>query len=236
VTIEGENDPVEAVNDYFTFSTSPLVVAAPGGFANDIDPDGDPLSANTPPPSGVVTPPAEGNLGPNGPVGQGGFTYTPDGSFDGADVFEYGVTDGTSSDTAFAFISQSTQVYQPDGADPRPNTVTFDHWVTPTESTLEVTVSITGDDPADVDGGVADDEYLQVFIDNNNNGAFDGGDTNIGNIELTLVGSTLTGTFSGVDVSAYAGDTADALTIGVLIGDGINPAFVSDLTVEFTFT
>ena len=87
ITITAVNDRPSAADDsYQTNEDSALNVAAPGVLGNDLDVDGDPISAI------LVNGPAHGTLtlGPNG-----GFVYTPAGNFNGSDSFSYRVTDGS---------------------------------------------------------------------------------------------------------------------------------------------
>lgn len=77
------NSPPRANRDTVTTTmTTPITIAV---LANDVDPDGDPLSLMT------VTPAANGTVTPNadGPV-----TYTAAAGFRGQDRFTYTVSDG----------------------------------------------------------------------------------------------------------------------------------------------
>lgn len=90
ITLTGVADTPVAVPDaYLNAEDSQLVVnAANGVLANDIDADGDTLTA------AVFTPPQFGtlNLSPNG-----SFTYTPNANFAGIDTFTYVANDGNSN-------------------------------------------------------------------------------------------------------------------------------------------
>jgi hypothetical protein len=90
------DDPPVAANDgYEVDSLSSLAVAAPGVLANDVDPDGDPLSAF------LVTGPSHGTL----TLGvDGTFEYTPDEGFVGYDTFTYRTTDGR-EDSGLAVVT-----------------------------------------------------------------------------------------------------------------------------------
>jgi VCBS repeat-containing protein len=87
------NSVPSAVNDlqYVALNDSPLVVNAPGVLANDIDPQGDPLSAllETAPAHGTVV------LGTDG-----SFQYTAVSNYVGSDSFTYRATDGLATSTA----------------------------------------------------------------------------------------------------------------------------------------
>jgi hypothetical protein len=70
---------------------APLVIAPMGVLANDTDADLDVLTAT------VVTGPAHGTLTLNA---NGGFTYTPEADFSGADAFTYKAGDGFADSAA----------------------------------------------------------------------------------------------------------------------------------------
>lgn len=79
------NDPPAATGDnYAVDSLGTLAVVAPGLLANDIDPDGDPLSAV------LVSGPSHGQLTL---AADGSMQYTPDEGYVGDDSFTYRVTD-----------------------------------------------------------------------------------------------------------------------------------------------
>jgi uncharacterized repeat protein (TIGR01451 family) len=86
VTVTNQADPPLAMDDaYTTAEDIPLIVAAPGVLENDVDVDGDTLSATLAvgPVSGTLT------LRPDG-----AFTYTPPLEFSGSEVFTYTASDG----------------------------------------------------------------------------------------------------------------------------------------------
>ena len=90
LTVTPVEDPPTAGNDGGggTFATSEdgtLTVPAPGVLGNDVDPDGDPLTAV------LVTGPAHGTLTFNP---DGSFVYTPAANYAGPDSFTYTVSDG----------------------------------------------------------------------------------------------------------------------------------------------
>src|SRR5262245_22933315 len=73
------NDLYDAVMD------EPLAITSPGILANDVDTDGDALSAN------LFSGPANGTIDL---AGDGSFTYTPNSGFTGMDSFVYSASDG----------------------------------------------------------------------------------------------------------------------------------------------
>jgi hypothetical protein len=80
------NTPPVAVADLVTVPEGgTLVTAAPGLLANDLDADGDPLTAQ------LVTGPVHGTLSL---AADGSFTYAPFANFAGADSFTYRARDG----------------------------------------------------------------------------------------------------------------------------------------------
>jgi VCBS repeat-containing protein len=88
ITVTPVNDlPVAADNAYSTAEDTPLTIAAPGVLSNDVDVDGDPLTAQW------VAGPANGTLVLNL---NGSFTYTPALNYFGTDTFTYRAHDGQS--------------------------------------------------------------------------------------------------------------------------------------------
>jgi len=86
LTILPVNDAPLASNDgYSTAEDTPLILGAPGVLANDLDYDGNPLTAI------LVTGPSHGSLTLNA---NGSFTYTPQANYNGADSFTYRNSDG----------------------------------------------------------------------------------------------------------------------------------------------
>jgi VCBS repeat-containing protein len=89
ITVDPVNDaPVAADDTYSVDEDSTLTVGAPGVLSNDIDVDGDSLTAI------LVSPPANGTLTFNV---NGSFTYEPDHDFNGTDSFSYQANDGTAT-------------------------------------------------------------------------------------------------------------------------------------------
>jgi len=98
-----------------------LTVPAPGVLGNDVDPDGDPLTAT------LVTGPAHGTLtlNPNG-----SFVYTPAANYAGPDSFTYTVSDGTSSSAPATVSLNVTAVNDPPTAVANSYAVGEDHTLT----------------------------------------------------------------------------------------------------------
>jgi VCBS repeat-containing protein len=97
-TLTIQNRPPVALNDAYTIGEdTALIVNANGVLGNDSDPDGDALQ------SVLVSPPAHGTLALDA---NGGFIYTPDLNFNGADSFSYQAGDGkTNSGIALVSIT-----------------------------------------------------------------------------------------------------------------------------------
>ncbi|WP_425053528.1 cadherin-like domain-containing protein [Psychromarinibacter sp. S121] len=94
--LNGNRAPVAADDDFQTDPDTVLVLSENDLLGNDSDPDDDTLTIDT------VGTPTNGTLVDNG---NGTWTYTPDGGFEGDDSFTYTVTDGEFSDTATVSIS-----------------------------------------------------------------------------------------------------------------------------------
>lgn len=89
--------PVAAPDNYQVYEGEELAVAAPGVLFNDVDGDGDPLTAE------LVTGVSDGTLVFNV---DGSFTYTPNDGFTGEDHFTYFASDGVlNSDTVMVTIT-----------------------------------------------------------------------------------------------------------------------------------
>jgi hypothetical protein len=94
VTVTPLPDPPVANDDAAaTPEQTPVTI---GVMANDLDPDGDPISV-----TGVTTP-ANGAAAVNE---NGAVTYTPNAGFSGTDTFTYTLTDGSGTDTATVTVS-----------------------------------------------------------------------------------------------------------------------------------
>ena len=107
VTVTPENDPPNAVDNwYLTDVDEPVTRSAPGLLGNDIEPDGEAMTAVYDPlPLGPDTPPSHGTVVVN-PTGA--FTYTPAPGYHGPDTFTYQACDPTPlCDTATVHISMN---------------------------------------------------------------------------------------------------------------------------------
>jgi hypothetical protein len=94
VTVTPVPDPPVANDDAAaTPEQTPVTI---GVMANDLDPDGDPISVTG------VTAPANGTAAVNE---NGAVTYTPNAGFRGTDTFTYTLTDGSGTDTATVTVS-----------------------------------------------------------------------------------------------------------------------------------
>jgi hypothetical protein len=91
ITVTGGNTaPVANADAYSTAVNTTLVVPAPGLLTNDIDADGDTLTAVK------LGDPAHGTLMLSS---NGGFTYIPELNYAGDDIFTYQAFDGTANST-----------------------------------------------------------------------------------------------------------------------------------------
>src|SRR3990172_1455718 len=86
ITVSLPNSPPDAVNDsYSTAEDNVLAIDTPGVLVNDVDPDGDPLTAR------FVHGPGLGTLNLNH---DGSFSYTPNANYHGEVSFTYKASDG----------------------------------------------------------------------------------------------------------------------------------------------
>jgi len=95
VVVPANDAPVALPDSYTTAEDVTLVVNAPGLLGNDVDADGDPLSAV------LVGVAQHGSVSLNA---DGSFTYAPVRGYHGSDSFSYRANDGT-SDSATAMVS-----------------------------------------------------------------------------------------------------------------------------------
>jgi VCBS repeat-containing protein len=102
------NHPPVASDDAYTLRGASLSVAAPGVLGNDSDPDGDSLTAV------LASGPSHGSLTLNG---DGSFTYTPDTTFTGTEVFTYRASDGVGDSLATVTITGHAPVAADDSFD-----------------------------------------------------------------------------------------------------------------------
>jgi len=91
--------PTAVPDTYITVEDQALVISAPGLLQNDLDAEGDALTAR------VVSQPANGTV--TGTPG-GGFSYVPNPNFNGTDTFTYVANDGT-SDSAPGLVTITVQ-------------------------------------------------------------------------------------------------------------------------------
>ncbi len=109
INVAAANDtPIAAADEYGTDENTVLTVDAPGVLGNDVDPDGDALSAI------LVTGPTNGTLALNA---DGSFTYTPNTDFSGTDSFVYKANDGSLESEATVTITVSDTSAAPDVVD-----------------------------------------------------------------------------------------------------------------------
>ena len=86
ILVEPNYAPIAVPDVYTTAQGEPLNISAPGHLANDIDPEGDPLTWVS---FGI---PENGTV--SGATTDGGFTYTPEPGFTGTDSFVITISDG----------------------------------------------------------------------------------------------------------------------------------------------
>ena len=198
--------PVASPDIYSTNEDTQLIVpgaAKPGLLANDSDGDNNPLTVVT---TSIIGP-THGTL--SAVTAQGGFTYTPDANFNGADSFTYVVTDGAAQ-SARAIVTINVA---PVNDAPTFNVIN-DRSVT--QGTTAVTVTITG-----IRGGpaTATDEAGQLVTltaSSTNNSV---------TAQMSSVGTVVNGTASFTFVPVTVGTA----TVTVTANDGL-------LTFTRTFT
>jgi hypothetical protein len=106
VTVTPVPDPPDAMDDTATTPEDTLVIIPV--LANDVDPDGDPLTvtAVTQPANGMVVITADNTV-----------TYTPNANFFGTDTFTYTISDGMLTDTAVVTVTVTPAPDPPDARD-----------------------------------------------------------------------------------------------------------------------
>ncbi len=131
-----EGPPTAAADAYSTPEDTVLEVEAPGVLANDVDPNGDSLTAER------VSGPAHGTLelGPDG-----GFSYVPDRDFFGTDSFTYRARDASSASAPVQVTLTVEPVDDPPVGAP-------DAYSTPEDTVLEVEAPGVLANDADPDG------------------------------------------------------------------------------------
>ncbi len=105
--MNGPNTPPVAGNDSYSMNgNTALNVAVPGVLANDIDAEGNPLTAT------LVSGPANGVLTLNA---DGSFSYAPDSNFTGTDSFTYKTNDGAAdSNIATVTLTSASDLFGDD--------------------------------------------------------------------------------------------------------------------------
>jgi len=87
ITVEAVNDaPVAGDDAMWVFLNTPWTVEAPGVLTDDVDTDGDDMTA------ALVDPPSHGTVELSA---DGGYVYTPEAGYTGGDSFTYVANDGT---------------------------------------------------------------------------------------------------------------------------------------------
>lgn len=142
--------PVAVDDSYMTDEDTALVVGAPGVLANDLDADGDSLTAMMP------VGPSSGNLTLNP---DGSFSYTPNPGFVGTDQFTYVANDGLGSSTPATVTIQVVDVIEAPVVNADAYAVDEDQVLTENVGVLDndsdpqgLPLTVTVDD--DVDNGV----------------------------------------------------------------------------------
>ena len=102
ITVNPVNDiPVARNDSYFVNEDNTLTIVNPGILLNDTDSDGNALTAS------LITNVIHGTLSLNS---NGGFSYTPNGNFNGMDFFSYNASDGSAnSNTATVIINVNSR-------------------------------------------------------------------------------------------------------------------------------
>jgi VCBS repeat-containing protein len=183
MTVEGANSAPSAANDqYTTDEDEPLSITAPGVLDNDLDPEGNPLTAV------LVSGPTHGQLTLNS---DGSFTYTPDANYHGSDSFTYHNNDGfLDSNEATVTLTIESVNDAPIAAD--------DSYLTPMNTPLSIAAPGLLANDEDVDG-----QTLTAGMD---------GKPAHGALLLNADGSftyTPNPSFTGIDTFTYTADDGD---------------------------
>ena len=109
--------PIANPDTYLTDKNKTLTIAATGVLSNDLDADGDPLTAS------LITGPAHGTLTLNA---DGAFTYVPNNNYVGSDAFTYSASDafgGSSSAIATITVRPANRPPKCDSAWGKPGNI-----------------------------------------------------------------------------------------------------------------
>ena len=228
ITVNPINDDPVAVNDAFATDEDTPYTATLGVndlLLNDADLDGDTLTVNTTPVSG----PSNGTLVLNG---DGTFTYTPNATFHGSDLFVYEVSDGNGG-TAQATVNITVNPINDDPVAVNDAFATNED--TPYTATLGVNDLLLND--ADLDGDTLTVNTTPVSGPSNGTLVLNGDGT------FTY---TPNANFSGSDSFVYEasdgnGGTAQAtvnITVNPINDDpvAVNDAFATDEDTPYTAT
>ncbi len=197
LTVNAVNDaPVAVNNSYSTNEDTPLSVVAAGVLANDMDVEGNPLSAV------LVSGPANGSLTLNA---NGSFSYTPNANFYGADSFTYQASDGSANSN----VASVTITVNPVNDAPA---AAADSYSTNEDTTLSVAASGVLVNDTDIDG----DPLSAVLVSGPANGT----------LTLNVDGSfsyTPNANFNGADSFTYRANDGAANSNVATVTITVNP-------------
>ena len=208
---EGNRAPVGVDDQYTAVINTTLTIAAPGFLANDIDLDGEALTATA-----ILDNVNHGTLAA---FGNGSFTYIPDADFTGIDTFVYRMRDASNnfSDSITVGIEVSSGGTTPAG--------TPDHYVAPGDQTLSVAAPGFLANDIDQDGEAL---TATAILDNVNHGTL----AAFGNGSFTYIPDA---DFTGIDTFVYrmrdaSNNFSDSVrvTIDVLPPANRNPVGIDD--------
>jgi VCBS repeat-containing protein len=115
ITVTSTNaPPVANADTYTTLKNTTLNTPAPGVLANDIDPEGDPLTAS------LMSATQHGTVSLSG---DGSFTYTPDADYVGTDSFTYKANDGAADSNTVTVTITVKETGSPGGGGVGGNTI-----------------------------------------------------------------------------------------------------------------
>jgi len=196
VTATGINTPPVALGDAYSMTlNTTLNISSPGVLANDVDADGDALTAE------IVSNVPSGHLVF---YADGSFAYTPETDFTGTVVFSYKAADGVEYSNV---VSVSIAV-NPVGVNNPPVAVADDNYITPKDETLVIPAPGVLDNDFDADG----DPLTAILV----------GDVSHGTLTLNSDGSfsyTPASGYVGVDAFSYKANdgTADSNVVSAII-------------------